>query len=420
MSPRLKFGVVFFSTVLTLMLVLGAVTGASKEKDEGAYRPLRVYTEVLARIKSDYVEEPDMTKVTRGALQGLVEYLDPLSSYLTAEQYEKFQKSQSNEDKGTGLSTGLIVHKRSSYTRVLGVLPGSAADKAGIRAGDFVEALDGLSTRAMPPAYLHGMLSGAPGTSVNVLVRPFAQPDQPQEHRLVRGKLELPPVQHKMIEDDIGYIDMDLCDTERVNQVANAIKALEAGGAKKLILDLRENSVGDPAEGARLANYFLDGGAIATLKGQRHPEEAFRADAESTLTRLPLVVIVDWATSGGAEIAAAAILDAKRGEVTGEGTYGLAAKQKTIPLDDGAALVLSVAKYHRPSGKAVQDGGIEPSVPLSPAELRRYRQAEFDLEEGPEAAPPDPGAGATSGEDPFLKKAIEVLKGEVTAQREAA
>ena len=125
MSPRLKFGVVFCSTLLTLMLVIGAVTGKSKEKDEGAYRPLSVYTEVLAKIKGEYVEEPDMTKVTRGALQGLVEYLDPLSSYLSADQYKIFLEAQQNDDHGSGLATGLVVQKRNSYTHTLSVLPGS-------------------------------------------------------------------------------------------------------------------------------------------------------------------------------------------------------------------------------------------------------------------------------------------------------
>ena len=116
MNARTKFTVVFLSTLVTIMLVIGALMGKSKAGD-ATYKPLSVYTEVLARIKADYVEEPDMEKVTRGALQGLVEYLDPLSSYLTAEQYEIFEKSRENEDHGTGLSTGLVVFKqRLSYT----------------------------------------------------------------------------------------------------------------------------------------------------------------------------------------------------------------------------------------------------------------------------------------------------------------
>lgn len=151
MTPRIKLGVVFTSMLLTVMLVLGAVMGKSKE-GEGAYRPLSVYSEVLAKVKSDYVEEPNMEEVTRGALQGLVEYLDGSSSYLTGEQYQAYQKALKNDDHGSGLATGMSVQKRAGYCYVLSVLPGSPADQAGIRVGDLIEAINGLNTRVMPPA----------------------------------------------------------------------------------------------------------------------------------------------------------------------------------------------------------------------------------------------------------------------------
>src|SRR6056297_2316372 len=112
MSSRVKASVVFSSMLLTIMLVVGAVIGRSEEKSDGAYRPLSVYTEVLARIKSDYVEQPDIEQVTRGALQGLVEYLDPMSSYLSAEQTEEYRQRLGYQDEGRGWSTGLFVHKR--------------------------------------------------------------------------------------------------------------------------------------------------------------------------------------------------------------------------------------------------------------------------------------------------------------------
>ena len=165
MTARIKFSIVFCSTLLTVMLVIGALMGKEPVED-GAYRPLRVYSDVLRHIKSNYVESPDMSKVTLGALQGLIEYLDPLSSYLTAEQFEQFTETRGNPDKGTGMATGLVIHKRVGYATVLAVLPGSSADKAGIRPGDLIEAIDDLNTRVMPPAYLHALLSGKPGTSV--------------------------------------------------------------------------------------------------------------------------------------------------------------------------------------------------------------------------------------------------------------
>jgi carboxyl-terminal processing protease len=312
-----------------------------------------------------------MDKVTRGALQGLVEYLDPLSSYLTPEQFAMFEKSRENEDHGTGLSTGLVVFKqRLSYTQILYVVPGSPADTAGIRKGDLIEAIDGTSTRSMAPAHMQSVLSGKPGTKVRLLVRPARHPDEPQEHTLERAKVVLPSVTSKVLSDGVGYIDLDVLDGKHVDQVAAAIKSLESQGAKKLILDLRGNALGDAKQGLLLADHFIRTGKLASLKGQRYPEETFSAEGETTLTDAPLVLITDRATASGAELAAAAILDTRRRNVAGERTHGLAAFPQTIKLDDGAALILSVAKYYRPSGKAIQDGGVEPSDAVEPADVR--------------------------------------------------
>ena len=417
MTHRLKFWIVFCSSLLTVMLVIGALMGKD-QGDQGAYKPLGVYSEVLRHIKSDYVEDPDISKVTRGALQGLIEHLDPMSSYLGAEEHASFQESQANPDKGTGLSTGLVVHKRVGYVTVLSVLPGSSADKAGIRIGDLIEAVDGLSTRAMPPAYLYALLSGEPDTSVRVLVRSLRNSEEPEEYTLKRGPVVLPAAEHKVLDGGVGYLDVDVLDKERVDQVAKAIKELESQGVSKFVLDLRANSVGDTAEGVRLANFFMDEGKIASLKGQQYPEKLFAADSETTLTRLPLVLITDRATAGGAELAAAALLDSKRAKLVGERTYGLAALQKTILLEDGAALILSIAKYHRPTGEALQDGGVTPSDPVSPADVRRYRESQFpsDLKDPPPVGVP----AEEDGEDPYLKKALEVVKEEAAAPEEKA
>jgi carboxyl-terminal processing protease len=271
---------------------------------------------------------------------------------------------------------------------------------------------------------MQSVLSGKPGTKVRLLVRPARQPDEPQEHTLERAKVVLPSVTSKVLSDGVGYIDLDVLDGKHVDQVAAAIKSLEGQGVKKLILDLRGNALGDAKQGLLLADHFIRTGKLASLKGQRYPEETFSAEGETTLTEAPLVVITDRATASGAELAAAAILDSGRGKVAGERTYGLAAFQKTIKLEDGAALILSVAKYYRPSGKAIQDGGVEPSDAVSPTDLRRYRLSEMEMMDDPAAAVPTPGpAPSLEGDpdkDPYLQKALEILKNAPEARKKAA
>lgn len=397
MSPRLKLGVVFSSMLLTLMLVVGAVMGKGEEKDS-AYKPLSVYTEVLARIKSDYVEEPDIDLVTRGALQGLVEYLDPLSSYLSPEQYAEYASRQGMPDGGAGWSTGLVVHKRGAYTTVMAVFPGSSADDAGIEAGDLIEAIDDRGTRLMPPALLQARLSGEIGSEVKVLVRTATDFEDPDEYRLVRKRVVMPPVESRMIEGDIAYVRVKAIDDGAVSQTAKSVKSLTKQGAKHLVLDLRGSAVGSAAEGVALADLFVDEGRLATLRGQQSPEKTFDASAKATVSDLPMAVIVDRPTSRGAEIAAAALVDRGRAELVGERTYGLAAEQSQIPLDDGAALILSTAIYYRDGGEPIHDQGLDPEHKIDPTALRRYRD-------------PDDPTPKEQRDDPFRAKAVEVLRG---------
>ena len=241
------------------------------------------------------------------------------------------------------------------------------------------------------------------------MVRSSSDYDSPVEHTLVRSPPVLPAVQSSLRDDGIGYVDADVLGAEQVDQVAAAIKSLESQGATKLILDLRGNALGTPEEGIALANLLIDEGPITTLKGQNFSEKAFNASPDTTVTSLPIAVIVDRPTAGGAEIAAAAIQQSKRGEVVGEGTSGLAALQETISLDDGAALILSVANYHGPGGEAIHNEGVEPDRIVTPRALRRYRDAQRRVFDSPEAQQ----KAAEEAGDPFLDKAIEVLGGSV-------
>lgn len=396
MTSPVKVGVVFSSMLLTILLVIGAVLGRSEEPNrDNAYRPLSVYTEVLAHIKSDYVEEPDIQKVTHGALQGLVEYLDPISSYLTEEQVEQYNAAQSNPDHGTGLSTGLIVQKRGSVAAILSVLPESAGYRAGLRSGDLIEAIDDVSTRMLPPALLESHLSGQPGSTTRLLVRTAKSYDEPQEFNLTREEVKLPSVTSRMLEDGVGYVDMNVVDAERIKQTAEAVRGLLHEGASKIVLDLRENSFGEHATGFDLADLFLSSGELGSAKGQRYPEKKFEAKAEGVEGDFSLAVIVDSRTAGAAEIAAAILDDRDRAEIVGEQTYGIGALQQTIPLDDGAELILSVAKYYRPNGETVHGKGLEPENAVAPADLRKWR----DPEQMDDA----------DRQDPFLSKALSVL-----------
>jgi len=360
MNRRFQFAVVASSTCVVILLLVGAVHGRSASTDN-VYNHLGVYSEVLSRIKADYVEEPDMKAVTAGAINGLLESVDPYASYLTADQFKQYQKSL-NEQKA---DVGLVLSRRYGYLSVEDAVPGSPAAKAGITTGDVIESINNVATRDMPLAFSQMLMAGENGTTLELSVLRVRK-NEPQKISLIRANIVYAPVSAKIVTDPgpdpVGVIQSYSLAKGRVAEIAAKVQDLQKQGAQRFVLDLRMCSNGSPAEGVALANLFLDKGLITYVQGQKVAREDSQAVASKEITKAPLVVVVNRGTAGAAEIAAAALLDSKRADVVGEHTYGDAAIRKPVPMEDGSAVILSVAKYYSPSGKAIQDTGVTPNV----------------------------------------------------------
>ena len=400
MSKKVKAVILTVSIAIVLFTIAGGL-GVRAASNDGAYRQLGVYSEVLSRIRSEYVEEPNIPQVTDGALHGLLESLDPNSSYLTPAEYKKY-RSHKAEAKG---QIGATISKRFGYGAVVSVIPGGPADKAGIENSDILEAIEGRTTREMSLAEIQSLLAGEPGSNVNVsVVR--ARRAEPQKVTITRNTVKIPDVSEKSFEDGIVYIKVDAFNKGKAQEIANKLKADQLKGAKKIILDLRDCAEGDEQEGIATANLFLNHGMIAYLQGQRYPRETFNADLNKVVTGLPLVVMVNRGTAGPAEIVAAAILENARGDVLGDKTFGVGSVQKVIEIPDGSALILSVAKYYTPNGKAIQDTAITPNILVADS------NDDFVLPDDDDnsAAPDQPKKQRSLQNDEQLKRAIEVLK----------
>ncbi len=353
---------------------------------DGAYRQMRVYAEVLKKIQTDYVTEPNVNDVTAGALHGLLESLDSDSSYLSPTEYKIYKDRPT-----TGVAQiGINVSKRYGYATVVSVTPGSPADHEHIADGDVIESIGEQSTRELSLAVIRLMLDGKPGTQVAVSVVRPRKPD-PDKLTLTRTISAPAPMAEQQYENStILYLKPGLLNEARVDEIAAKIKT--AGRNRKVLLDLRDSYGDDNQQGVRLANFFIKQGTIATLQGQKFPTQTFTADPAKFLTEAPIAVLVNRGTYGAAEIAAAAILDAKRGDLVGERTFGEGAVQKTIELPDGAALLLTVAKFQSPNGKKIEDEAVTPNVAVESA----------TPDEDEEAAP-------AKGDEP-LTKALDLLK----------
>ncbi|HYA16940.1 MAG TPA: S41 family peptidase [Bryobacteraceae bacterium] len=388
------------STCMVALLLLGvaaskgASAGETAQGDTNIYKHLAVYSEVLSRIKSEYVEEPDMGNVTLGALNGLLESIDPYASYLNASQYKDYLK---NFDAYRG-DTGMVLAKKFGYITVISVIPGSSAAKAGLTTGDMLESIKGIATRDMPLAYARLLLKGEPGSTIELSV--LRRKPEPQKLTLERQVLAYPPVESRLLPDNIGYVKVETMSAGKVAEVSTAVANLQKDGAKSLILDVRNCATGTPEDGVELANLFLDKGLITYTQGQRSPRRDFNADPKKAVTTLPLVVATNRGTALAAEVAAAALEANKRAGVVGERTYGDASVLRPITMDDGSAIILSVAKYYSPDGKSIQDNGVTPE----------------DVVVEPEPAVPDTGDDepvvetkeTKPAEDLILKRAIEV------------
>lgn len=397
---KIKAAILVTSFAVLLFVVVGSMGGVHASSSDGSYRQLQVYSEVLSRVRSEYVEEPNIPKVTDGALHGLLESLDSNSSYLSADAYKAY-KAHKTEAKG---DIGAVVSKRFGYAAVVAVLPGSPAEKAGIEATDIFEAIEGQSTRELSLPEIHNLIAGAPGSTLNVqVVR--ARKAEPQKVVITRDVVGIPPVTDKVMDDGIGYVKVQALTKGKAQEIASKIKSLEKSGAKKILLDLRYCAEGDESEGVAAANLFLNHGTITYLQGQKFPRQAFNAEASKAVTTLPVAVLVNRGTAGPAEIVAAAILENARGDVVGDKTFGDGSVQKTLDLPDGGALILSIAKYYSPSGKAIQDAAVTPNVMVADA------IDDVNPDDDGAAAPQDDDSKPPKNTvDEQLNKAVEVLK----------
>jgi carboxyl-terminal processing protease len=354
-------------------------------EQDGAYKEMRVYAEVLKKIQTDYVTQPNIGDVTNGALHGLLESLDADSSYLTPTEYKIYKERPASGN----AQIGVTVSKRYGYATIVNVVPGSPADQDHLTDGDVIESIGSQSTRELSLAVIRLMLEGKPGSTVEIsVVRPF-KPD-PDKLTLTRAIAAVPPMAEQQYENStILYLKPGVVNEERVNEIAARVKT--AGKTEKILLDLRDTSGSDEQQGLRLANLFIRQGTLAMLVGQKFPEQTFTADPARCVTDAPLVVLVNRGTYGAAELAAGAIEDSKRGDVVGERTFGEGSVQKTMELPDGAALLLTIAKYETPSGNKIQDNAVIPTVTVSEASDDGFQTP-------------------TQKTDDILNKGLEVLK----------
>src|SRR5256712_6882681 len=412
MSRAARIGIFCVSVAIFGYALVGHVLG--RTQDDKAYKSLTVYGEVLQKVQQDYVDDPNMRTVTAGSLHGMLESLDPQSSYLTPREYDEYKKKLANT--GTA-ETGLTLSKRYGYIIVLSVLPDSPGTRAGIRSGDIFESISGFTTRDMSVGQAINLLNGQPGTGIKVGVIRRGKAT-PEEVDLVREKLPAPKIVTQKVDPDIVVLRIASLDGGRADEIRNRLLDAEKQGIRKVILDLRECGRGPVSEAISLARLFVPSGTISTLRGQTVSAQVFSAEPKQVVWRNTVSVLIDATTSGAAEVFASAIVANHRGDVVGERTFGLASEQKLITMDDGAALILTVANYYNPGGKSILEEGVTPTEVVRAVSEDELDSGDEDVTPPPDAQTPppntrkEPGLGPRplSPEDPIFHRALDLLK----------
>jgi carboxyl-terminal processing protease len=406
MNRFARYVILTVSVLIVGWVGIGHVLG--RTANDKAYKSLVVYGEVLQKIQQDYVDEPNMRLVTAGSLHGLLESLDAESSYLTPREYTEYKEKTANPATG---ETGLNLSKRSGYVVVVSVLPDSPAEKAGLRTGDFLESIAGFTTREMSVGQAKNLLAGQPGTAVKVGVirRGRTQPDSVD---LVRTKLAPARLVFQKIDNDTVAFRFPTLEAGRADEVRTHLLEAQKQGVSRAILDLRDCGRGQYSEALAIARLFIPSGNLTSLKGQTVPEQVFSADSSKVVWRGPVSVLADISTAGPAEVLAASFANTKRGDIVGERTFGLASEQKLITMDDGAALILTVANYYNADGKSILEEGVAPTeVVHAAASLSDDSDDGDDVAAAPGAQKETPAVPRPlSPDDPVLRKAIELLK----------
>ncbi|MBW2023237.1 MAG: S41 family peptidase [Deltaproteobacteria bacterium] len=374
-----KFKVLFYFLVLSIFIT-GALflNGGEKAVTAGTEEPypdLEIFTEVLRQIQENYVEPQDSKKLIYGAVKGMVQSLDPHSSFMTKDEYQELML----ETKGSFTGIGIEITIKDSILTVVSPIEGTPAYKMGLKAGDKIIQIEGKSTKNMTLMDAVKRIRGPKGTKVKLTILREGE-KKPLVFSITRDVIPLKSVRSLLLEPGIGYIRVSTFQSRTAKDLDAAIKKLEKEGKLKgLILDLRNNPGGLLSQAIEVSDYFLESGVIVTTKGRKHSQDIVaRAHKDGGTRNYPMIVLVNGGSASAAEIVAGALQDNKRAVILGTRTFGKGSVQTILPLSDGSALRLTTARYYTPSGRSIQLSGIQPDIELAfvPPKKKKEKKAE--------------------------------------------
>jgi carboxyl-terminal processing protease len=405
MGSLRQVGKAFLISALLIVLTLSlGGTGVSKSPDSAAtYDNLRLFTEVLSIVQSQYVDEVPPKELIYNAIKGTLRGLDPHSSFLDPEMYREMQV----ETTGTFGGLGIEITLKDDLLTVVAPIEGTPAYRVGIHSGDRIVKIEGISTKDMQLADAVKRMRGKPGTKVTISVVREGWVE-PRDFVIVREQIRVQSVKGQELEPGIGYIRLRQFQEQSAHDLDTFLEKLTKDGTlQALVLDLRNNPGGLLTAAVEVTEKFLeDGKLVVYTEGRvRNQNIQFTSHSKKSYTDFPVVVLVNQGSASASEIVAGALQDWNRAVVMGTQTFGKGSVQTIVPLSDGSGLRLTTAKYFTPKGRSIHRKGITPDIIV-----------EVPKPAGPpsptsETSRPEPGSAEELKKDVQLQRAVDLLKG---------
>lgn len=361
-NPRRRFWMI--GPMVVVALVSGVLIGKGWERTGHAtesYEELKTFSEVLSQVQRNYVDETKVKDLVQGAIRGMLSTLDPHSAYMTPEMYKEMQVETKGEFGGVGIQIGV----KENRLAVIAPIDGTPAQRAGIKAGDYITKVNEESTKDLSLMDAVQKMRGPKGTKVNLTIQRDGSPD-PLQFTLVRDTIKIESVKSKVL-DNIGYVKLSQFQEATGRDLGKVLKQFKEQKLQATILDLRNNPGGLLTAAVEVSEQFLPSGKLVVYtKGRESKKDEWFAKGKDQMDDSPMIILVNEGSASASEIVAGALQDYGRAVIVGTTSFGKGSVQTILPLGDGSGLRLTTAKYYTPKGRSIQSTGITPDIVVKP------------------------------------------------------
>ena len=350
------------SKIFSIFFIFLFLPTISISNETDVYKKIDLFSEVLEKINKEYVEDIDQSEAMDAAINGVLQSLDPYSSYMSPEMLKEMQTETKGEFGGLGIEVGM----EAGVVKVISPIDGSPAEEVGVKAGDYIVKIDGTQVQGKTLSEAVDLMRGPVGSEIEITVRRLGV-RKAITFNIIRDIIEIKSVKSKIIEKNIGYVRLTSFNDNSSDQLKKIIKDFKSTKqVNKYILDLRNNPGGLLNQAIKISDFFLDSGEIVSTKSKKKfDNRKWFAKKGDIIDGDTLLVMINYGSASASEVVAGALKDHKRAIVLGENSYGKGSVQSIIPLKNDGAIRLTVSKYYLPSGDSISEVGVNPDINIA-------------------------------------------------------